>query len=457
MNSVLQLGLNWWSTWQERSVNRRIFAAMITVGGLTVLVKLAAVAKEIAVAYQFGTSDDLDAFLIAFLLPQFAITIIGGSFNSALIPTYIQVREQEGQRAAQRVLSSVMILSVSFLVALSALLALAASSILPLVASGFADEKLALTHSLYYALLSTLVFSGVATTWGAILNAENRFVLAAVVPVATPIVTVTLVVALAEHWGSYALVGGAVGGALIETCFLGWGLIRAGVSLVPRWCGTSPAVKQVLGQYAPMVASAFLMSGTSVVTQSMATMLDPGSVSVLAYGSKVTNLILGIGAVAVSTAVLPHFSRMVTMMDWNGLRRTLLIYSRLLLMTTLPLTLALIYFSEPVIAAFFQRGAFTAADTQLVGLVQAMCVLQLPLYVLGMLFSRVISALKANQLMLWGNAINLAMCIILSYVLMQRFGVVGIALATSLMYFISCSFLVFVSLRLIREKAAGRG
>jgi putative peptidoglycan lipid II flippase len=456
MSSVLKLGLKRWSTWQNRSVNRRILAAMVTVGGLTGLVKLVAMVKEIIVAHQFGTSDALDAFLIAFLLPQFAMTLIGASLNYALIPTYIQVREQEGDRAAQQLLSSVMVLSIGFLVAMSVILALTASYTLPLVASGFTAEKLALAHSLYYVLLVTLVLSGLATTWGAILNAENRFALAAVVPMATSIMTILVVVIMAKQWGSYALVVGVVGGALIETGLLGWGLIRAGVSLVPRWCGASPAIKQVLGQYAPMVAAAFLMGGTAVVSQSMAAMLDPGTVSALTYGNKVTSLLLGIGAMAVSTAVLPHFSRMVAVTDWEGLRHTLLTYSRLLLMVTLPLTVGLIYFSEPVVALLFQRGAFTEADTHLVGQVQAMYLLQVPVYVLIMLYARLIAALKATYLMIWGNIINLSVCIVLTYALMPRFGVVGIALATSLMYLVSTAFLSLVSLRLLKEKASNK-
>ena len=454
MNGAFQPGLRWWNTWQERSVNRRIFAAMVTVGGFTALVKLAAAAKEVATAYQFGVNDELDAFLIAFLLPQFAITLIGGSLNAALIPTYIQVREQEGQGAAQRLLATVMILSAGFLVAFSVILALTASYVLPLVASGFPAEKLALTHSLYYVLLPTLVLSGLATTWGAILNAENRFALAAMVPLATSIMTILVVVIMAKQWGSYALVVGVVGGALIETSLLGWGLTRVGVSLVPRWCGTSPAVKQVLGQYAPMVAAAFLMGGTTVVSQSMAAMLDPGTVSAMGYGNKLTSLILGIGAMAVSTAILPHFSRMVALKDWQGLRHTLGTYSRLLIGVSLPVTLALIYYSEPVVALLFQRGAFTTSDTYVVSQVQAMYLLQVPLYILSMLFVRLISALKANQLMLWGNIINLSMCIGLTYFLMQRLGVVGIALATSMMYLISTAFLAFVSLRLIKKRAS---
>lgn len=457
MRSAVQLGLGRWATWQTGSVNRRVFAAMVTVGGFTVLAKLAAVAKEIAVAYQFGTSDELDAFLIAFLLPQFAVNVMWGSLNGALIPTYIHVREQEGREAAQRVLSSLMVLGVGSVMALSVVLALTASSILPLVASGFAVEKLGLTHSLYDVLLPTLVLSGVATIWGAILNAENRFALAAVAPMATSIVTVIIVGVMAKHWGIYTLALGTIVGALIETGLLGWGLTREGISLIPKWYGMSPAAKQVLDQYTPALTANFLMGSTGLVSQSMAATLGPGSVSVLAYGKKVTDLILGVFGLSVGTAVLPHFSKMVSGEDWRGVRRTLMTYTRLLLLITLPLMLALIYFSEPIVKLLFQRGAFTEANAQFVGLVQVMYLLQVPAYVLSILLARLISALKAIHLLTWGAVINLCSITVLTYVLMQWFQVVGIALATSAMFCLSCAYLLVVSFRLLSQQSGERG
>ena len=201
-----------------------------------------------------------------------------------------------------------------------------------------------------------------------------------------------------------------------------------------------------------MTAAAFLMSGTSVVGQSMAATLDAGSVSAFAYGSKVTNLLLGIGVLAVSTAVLPHFSRLVTIADWPGLRHTLLTYSCWLLLGTIPVTAALIYYSEHVVAFVFQRGAFTEADSHLASRVQAMLLLHVPVYAVGMMFVRLISALNANYLMLWSNVINLMTFVVLSYVLMPQLGVVGIALATSIMYFVSVLFLVVTSLWLLQGR-----
>jgi putative peptidoglycan lipid II flippase len=445
-----------WIAVHPRSASDRLFAVMIAVGGLTALVKLIAFAKDAIIAYQFGIGDALDAFLIALVVPQFAINLLGGSLNAALIPTYIQVSEQEGQAAAQRVFSTVTVLTSGFLVILCFILMLSVSSMLPLLAAGYSSDKLTLARTLYLVLLPIIVLSGISTTWGAVLNAANRFAWAASVPIVTSVVTILAVLSLAPYWNIYTLAGAAIGGAFLEAALLGWQLKRLGMSLLPRWYGMTPATRQVLGQYWPTVAAAFLIGGIQVVSQSMAAMLDPGSVSALSYGNKVTAGLLGIGATAVATVFLPHFSRMVAMAEWDGIRQTLITYTGMLLVATIPVTVILIYWSEPVVALLFQRGAFTESDTHLVGQVQAIILLQVPLYVVGNLFIRLIMALKANQVMIWGNVINLFVCIVLNYVLMQRFGVVGIAVATSVMALISVAFLSLVSLRLIREKAGER-
>jgi len=68
-----------------------------------------AVGKELVVAWRFGISNELDAFLIALLVPSFIINLVAGSFNSSFIPTYIRVRELENStnewRSKQRALS----------------------------------------------------------------------------------------------------------------------------------------------------------------------------------------------------------------------------------------------------------------------------------------------------------------------------------------------------------------
>ena len=218
---------------------------------------------------------------------------------------------------------------------------------------------------------------------------------------------------------------------------------------MPRWYGMSPAVRQVFRQYVPAVAASFLMGGTShyrSIHGCDAGVWECVSLSVRQQGDDADPRRRV--SLAVSTAVLPHFSQMVAMNNLAGVRHTLITYSRLILIVDPPVTVLLIYYSEPLVRLLLQRGAFTETDTEMVSQVQSVYLLQVPLYVLSILFVRVISSLKANHLLLWGTVINLILCVILTYILVQWFQVVGIALSISLMYLISTLYLVTAGIRL---------
>jgi putative peptidoglycan lipid II flippase len=163
--------------------------------------------------------------------------------------------------------------------------------------------------------------------------------------------------------------------------------------------------------------------------------------------------VLSVGAVALSTAMLPYFSRMVAANDWAGCRHTIKRYSVLVVSTTVPFTLLLILFSRPLVQLLFQRGAFTAADTALVSSVQTCYAIQIPFYVLSMIFVRFISAIHRNDVLLYASAINLGMDVVLNLVFMRIWNVAGIALATSIMYVVS---FLMVSLWTVRFLAQER-
>jgi putative peptidoglycan lipid II flippase len=438
---VLQVGLQWWDTWKARSINRRILSALVTVGALTVLAKTASAGKDLVVAYQFGAGDELDAFLMAFVIPSFAINLVGGSLNAALIPTYIQVRKEEGMAAATDLYASVLTGSV-VLLAMTSLME-------------FPEEKFALTVSLFNTLLPCLLLSGLATTWGAILNAHEQFSLAAIAPAIMAGMTILALLALTHSMNIHALAIGVVAGAVCHAVLLGWGVARVGVRLLPGWSGVSPALKTVWYQYAPMLAGAALIGSTEMIGQIMAASLGSGSVSILSYGNKIPMLLLGVASMAASTAVLPYFSQMVAARQWVEIRQTLLTYARLIAAITIPLTIILVVFSEPIVQLLFQRGAFTAAHTHQAAWVQSLALLQIVPFTLGILAVRLLSSLKANHILMWSSAISLVLSIVLNYVFMQLLGVAGIALATSVMYLVSMCFLYVMVFQRLRLESAG--
>jgi len=449
---TLTVYLDRWNAWTSVSVNRRIFAASLTVGALTFLVHVGTAAKELVVAYQFGTADVLDAFLIAFLLPSFVISVVAASLPPAFIPIYFEVQHREGQEAAERLYVGVMGWSLVVLVGISSIMALLAPVLLAVLGSGFGEEKLALTRSLYFTMLPILILKGLTTVWTTRLNATDQFAFASAVPILTPILTVAALLYGVGRWGIYALAAGTVSGALLEAVIIAWYLHSLGVTLIPRWSGWSAVLGQVMKQYGPGVGGALFMASTMLVDQAMAAMLGPGSVSALSYGGKVVSFALAIGASALGTAVLPHFSRMVAAADWEGVRHTLRTYVTLILKVTIPLTLIAAYMSEPIVGLLFQRGAFTAMDTQLVAQVQAFLLLQVPLYLAGIIVVRLISALKANHILMWGCVLNFIVNVVLNYMFMQWLGVAGIALATFAVYVISVAFLSYMLMGVLKDR-----
>lgn len=419
---------------EKRSANRRIFstAAMLTV--LTLAVKIASMFKEITVAAWFGTGDEMDAFLIAFLLPSYVINVVAGSLNAALIPTQIETRERYGEAAANRLFQSVSAFNGGVLFVAMLLLALLAPFVLPSLCSGFSPGKLALTKHLFIALLPCVAIVGLATNWEALLNSRERFGLAAIAPAAVSVGALFGIWICGSRWGIYALAAGTLTGMLVQLVLLGRSLKQRGFMIFPIWHGMDANVRRVIGQYIPMIAGSLLFCSTILVDQAMAGTLPAGSVSTLNYGNKLVSLAVGIGSTALGTAVLPYFSKMTALADWAGIRHTLRTYTWLILLATVPATAAGIYLSKPMVGVLFQRGHFTAEDTLAVSWVQQMYFLQVPFNSLSLLYVRMISSLKGNRIVMWGALLGFCVNVILNLVLMRVMGVAGLALSTSLVY-----------------------
>ena len=438
----------------ETSVKKRIATAAAAIGTLSVVVKGASLASTLVIASFFGTGDALEAYLIAFLAPSVLITVVSRSFRSATVPTYVQVLEQQGPDEAQRLFSTITFLAIALLALVAALFAISSSYLLPLIGSGFNAEKLALTQQLAYLLVPAIVLKGIATIYSSVLNARERFSLAAFAPILVPVSTVSATLAWqVPATRIYAVAIGTVIGMLAETAVVAWGLKRQRVVLRPRWPRSTAASRQVIAQYFPMVAAALLMSGTTFVDQAMVASLPAGSVASLSYGGRVVNVALHLITGAIGVAVLPFFSKMVEAGNWSELRSVLRVYTTWLLVLMIATGALLAVFSESIIGLALERGMFSEADTVLVGRIQTVYALQMPFYVCGILFVRVISAMKANQILMIGSLSNLIVNVVLNYVFMQRWGVVGIALSTVFVYLLSCVYLMFMAYRRLPRKS----
>jgi putative peptidoglycan lipid II flippase len=429
--------------WRRTEINRGIMGALITVGVATVGLKFAALGRELAVAYRFGTSDALDAFIIAFLPASFAINVQIAAFAAALMPTFIRIGREDGQAAARRVAESTLLGAVVMLIGTSLLLLALDEWLIGLLTGGFSSEKRTLTIHLFHLLLPVILLQGLVKFYGTLINARRRFGLVAAVPMATPLLTMALLVAIGRPEPSL-LVCGVVVGAAIELALLLPLARRLDLLIAPRWHGLDAATRRIMAQYFPIMVGALTGGTALMIDQGMAAMLGPGSVATLSYGGKLIALMLAFTARPLSAAILPFLADLAAANDGVRLRQTFYSWLGLLVTASLPIVAVLWLFSTPIVRLMFERGAFTAEDTAVVALIQGLYALQIPFYLAGALGSRVLNALSLNRVTAIIGMLNCATNIVFDYLFMQWLGLPGIALATSAVYLCSSVVILLV-------------
>jgi len=413
-------------------MNRAILRAAMSVGAAGIFVKILATFKEVAVASIYGRSNAMDAFLAAALIPSLLVNLISESMNQALVPTLVRVREQEGRERAQQLLSSSMLWVCLLLAAASAVMALAARGFFPLIASHFAPAKLTLAVHLFYGLLPIVLITGIATNCTAVLNTVDRFAIPALAPMAISIAIIFGALFYGGRFGIWAMVWSTLIGSLLHAVLVAWMMHRRGYRFHLRWHGMDEPIREVTGQYGPVLLSSVVSSGGLLVDQAMAAMLVAGSVSALVYANRFVSVVLTLLAGAISTAIVPYLSRMIAFHDWNGCRHTLRTWVRLTALVSVPITGLLIAGSRPLVRLALQHGQFGPRDTAVVASVLSMYVIQIPFFVVSRVYYRFVVAMRRTDLILYCGILNLGLDIVLNIVLMRWFGVAGIALATSL-------------------------
>jgi putative peptidoglycan lipid II flippase len=432
----------------DAPAGRQIVSAMTTVAILNTLLVGSSTVRELLFAREFGVSGAVDALLFAYAVPVFVTGVLGVAFASGIVPTLVRIRESEGHDVAAALFTQLMALTLLLFAAVATLLLINFPLVVTLLASHFRPAEIALAVQLFRIMAPIVVLGGLNAQMSAVLAGVERFGAATAAPAITPIV-VALTLALGHGRITIAGVGmSIVCGAAAESAALATALHRCRMWRRPR-LEPHPEIAILSRQYGALVIGSLMMSLTTIIDQSMAMMMGPGAVSTLAYGNRVVSAAAGLAALAVGTAVMPYFSKMVAADDRAALRKSVTTFVVLLLAVMTPVAIALIVFAAPIVRLLFQRGQFTAADTMGVARVQQYLALEIPFYAAGIPLVRAISALRANHILTIGCAINLVTCVVLNYVFGRWIGVAGIALSTSAVYVVSFVFTLMMLRRLL--------
>lgn len=353
----------------------------VVVGAATMTSRVLGLVRDVVLAALIGASSNADAFFVAFKIPNFLRRLFAeGAFAQAFIPVLAETREEGGLQAVKALTDRVAGVLGGTLLLLTALTIMAAPLVAMIFAPGFSRDaaKLALTAELIRLTFPYLFLISMTGFAGAVLNAYGRFAVPAFTPVLLnlSLISAALFVAPLMQEPVYALALGVLIAGLLQLLFQLPFLYGLELLPRPRWDTQAPGVRRILTLMVPALFGVSVSQINLLLDTVLASLLPAGSVSWLYYSDRLTELPLGVFAIAIATVILPALSSQQALAQASGeqgdrardvFAATLHWAIRCVMFIALPATLALLILAEPILSTLFQYGAFGAADVEKAG------------------------------------------------------------------------------------------
>lgn len=354
---------------------------------MTLLSRLTGLARDLLQAALFGASAAMDAFLIAYRIPNLLRRIFAeGSFAQAFVPVFTDTLRRGDRGEVRDLLDHVAGALASVLLILTALGIAFAPAITTLFAPGALDEpvKFALTTDMLRITFPYLFLISMVALAGAVLNSHHHFGLPALVPVLHNLTIIAAALFLAPRMDvpPMALAWGVAIAGVLQLLVLWPALLRLG--LLPRfridW--KHPGVRRVFRLMLPTLFSASAAQINLIVGTIFASLLVTGSQTWLYLSDRLIEFPLGVFGVALGTVILPNLARRNADEDQAGYAATLNWGVQWVLLLALPAALGLYLLAEPLSATIYQHGRFTAFDTRMAALAIAAMSIGVPGFML---------------------------------------------------------------------------
>jgi putative peptidoglycan lipid II flippase len=410
--------------------------------------------REIVAAYYFGARGPINAFTVAFQIPNLIrILVADAALAGAFVPVFSELLEKGDRARAWRVASTLIWLLLLVLSAVTALFILLAPLIIPPLTSGYDDLAVTLSQILF----PIVVLLGVSGIVVGILNSYDEFAIPALTPVAWNLVIIAglaLGVPRADtasgklYVYAVAIVAGTVVQVLLTIPWLRGLDGRLRVALDWR----DPAVWRVFRLMVPVTISLGLINLNAVIgTFVAAAYIDPTiAPNAIDKAFRIYMLPQGMFSVAVATVLFPAMSRLAARADLDGLRTTVASGLLQIAFLLVPASVVSAVLAEPIVRLVYQRGEFTPDQTPVVA--SALVAFSLGLSFNGMMLlaNRAFFGLQSPRIPTLVAAGNLAFNAVL-YAVLYRVGVWGVPLAISIANIAGAAALI----ELLRRRLGG--
>jgi putative peptidoglycan lipid II flippase len=425
----------------EHPPRRRLGVSTAIFAAATGLSRVLGLVREVVASYYFGAAGKINAFTIAFQMPNLVRALVAdAALSSAFVPVFVDLLKNDRKRA-WRVASTLFWLMLLGLTALSALFVLVAPWVIGIFGNPGHDRALAIGLSrVLFPIVALLGVSGIIV---GILNSYDHFTVPAISPV---------------FWNIAIIAGLALGvpqaktidtklyvyavSILIATfiqAFLPLPWLRGldgRLRLVLDW--RDPAVKSVFVNMVPVTLGLGLINVNAVIDMFFASrLIDPNlAPTAIQKAFLVYMLPQGMFSVAIATVLFPTLSRYAsearTTGDFTGFRETVGVGLRQIAFLLVPAAVISAVLAEPIVRILYQRGHFLPNQTPVVAAALAAFSAGLVFNGAMLMLNRAFFSLQSNWIPTWIALGNLFLNAVLDYVFGKWLGIWGIPLATAI-------------------------
>lgn len=352
------------------SEKEEIVAATGIVGTATLLSRILGYLRDMVIAYFFGAGMATDAFFVAFRIPNTLRRLFGeGSLTVSFIPVFLEYLHHKEEKDWEDLVNGVSTLLTIVLAGLSVLGIIFSPWVIRVLAPGFLDpEQFRLTVLMTRLVFPYLFFIGLVALSMGVLNALGHFAAPALAPALLNISMIGCAFLLFQRFSPpiMALAFGVLVGGVAQLLFQIPFLVQKGVRFRPNFrFGSNPGIKRIGTLMIPAVVGTAVAQINIFVSQILASFLMKGSISFLYYAYRLIEFPLGIFVVALGTAALPSFSRLVVQDRFGEFTDAIGFGLRMVFFLAIPATVGLIVLRVPIVCLLFQRGEFDFLATLL--------------------------------------------------------------------------------------------
>lgn len=411
----------------------KLVRSFATVGSWTMISRILGFVREMMFAAFLGTGPVIEAFLIAFSLPNmFRRLFAEAAFNMAFVPMFSKkVETKDGPLDFARDAFTGM---ACILLVLTIIAQIFTPALVWLMASGFAaDERFELAVIYGRIAFPYILFISLAALLSGVLNATGRFSAAAAAPVLLNVIFVSsIMVAYALGADLGLTLAWAVPVAGVAQLALVWvAAARAGYPVIPRRPRLTPELKRLAIIAAPAALAGGVVQINLLVGRNVSSQFE-GAVAWLYYADRLYQLPLGVIGIAIGVVLLPELSRRLAAGDTEGGQDGFNRATELALALTIPCSIALIVVPAPMISVLFERNAFTSDDTAFTALAVAVYGAGLPAFVLQKVFQPLFYAREDTKRPFYFAVVAMVVNAVIAIGLSRYIGYIAAAFATTI-------------------------